>query len=160
MSKSQKTEVTTDADDGSDRTPRELDSRESGQREVTWKRASMLPTPKPREGISFRWCRTSTLGNSDNPNISSKFREGWTPCLAKDHPELQIISDFGSRFPENIENGGLLLCQTATENVHARQRAQRETTDGQIEAVDNNYLRQSDSRMPVLPSQRRTSFGD
>jgi hypothetical protein len=143
-----------------DRASRDLQDRESEQREVTWQRSSMLPTPDPREGVSFRWCRTSTLGNSDNPNISSKFREGWTPCLAKDHPELKIISDFDSRFPENIENGGLLLCQTATENVVARQKAQAQTTAGQIEAVDNSYLRQSDSRMPVLPSQRSTQFGD
>jgi hypothetical protein len=143
-----------------DRTPRELESRESEQREVTWKRPSMLPTPNPRDGISFRWCRTSTMGNSDNPNISAKFREGWVPCIAKDYPELKIISDFDSRFPENIENGGLLLCQIATENVVARQRAQAKTTQGQIEAVDNSYLRQSDSRMPVLPSTRSTSFGD
>ena len=143
-----------------DRTPREMDSRESEVREVSWEKPSMLPMPKPREGVSFRYIRTSTIGKEDNTNVSSKFREGWTPVLAADHPELQVQSDYNSRFSENIEIGGLLLCQNATENVEARSKYQKNQTKRQIDAVENNFLRESDPRMPVLSSERRTSFGD
>jgi len=121
----------------------------------------MLPVPEPKPGIEYRWIRTSTLGNNDNANVSSKFREGWTPVRAVDHPNLHVVSDIESRFTDNIEVGGLLLCQNATENVQARREAQLDQAQNQMSAVDNSYLRNSDPRMPVLDPERstRSSFG-
>jgi len=121
----------------------------------------MLPAPEPRNGIEYRWIRTSTLGQSDNTNVSSKFREGWTPVRKEDHPNLQVVSDIDSRFTDNIEVGGLLLCQNDTENVQARRDAQLRQAENQMDAVDNSYLRNSDPRMPVLKPERstRNSFG-
>jgi hypothetical protein len=101
------------------------------------------------------------LGNTDNTNVSSRFREGWTPVRKEDHPNLHVVSDIDSRFQDNIEVGGLLLCQNSTENVQARKEAQLEQAYSQMQAVDNSYLKQSDPRMPVLSPERstRTSFG-
>ena len=145
----------------SDRTPRNNQSREKFERPKTWKRASTLPVPEPREGVKYRWIRTSTMGQSDNTNVSSKFREGWTPVKADDHPELQVLPDIDSRFQGNVEVGGLLLCENSTEYVESRKQAHREMNQSQIDSVDNNYLRQSDSRMPVLKPERttKTTFG-
>ena len=145
----------------SNRNSRTTETRESGQRKVSWQRPSMLPVPEPRPGIEYRWIRTSTLGQSDNTNVSSRFREGWTPVRAEDHPNLQVVSDIDSRFTDNIEVGGLLLCQNSTENVQARRDAQSLQAASQMEAVDTSYLRNSDPRMPVLNPERstRTSFG-
>jgi hypothetical protein len=121
----------------------------------------MLPTPEARPGIEYRWIRTATLGKNDNTNVSSKFREGWTPVRSEDHPNLQVVSDIESRFTDNIEVGGLLLCQNSTENVQARREAQLDQAQNQMNAVDNSYLRNSDPRMPVLDPERstRSSFG-
>jgi len=143
------------------RTPRTLETREQSTRKRTWTRPSALPTPEPRDGMKFRWIRTSTLGNSDNPNVSARFREGYTPVKAADHPELQVISDLDSRFKDNIEVGGLLLCSIPAELADDRIAAQLDSASARIEAVDNNYLRQSDPRMPVLRPERNTrlSFG-
>lgn len=143
------------------RNSRTTETREADQRKVSWQRPSMLPVPEPREGIEYRWIRTSTLGNSDNTNVSSKFREGWTPVRKEDHPNLQVVSDIDSRFTDNIEVGGLLLCQNSAENVQARRDAQNAQAQSQMQAVDNSYLRNSDPRMPVLNPERqtRTSFG-
>ena len=145
----------------SDRSPRNSKSREKFERPKTWKRASTLPVPEPRDGVSYRWIRTSTMGQSDNTNVSSKFREGWTPVKADDHPELQVLPDIDSRFQGNVEVGGLLLCENSTEYVESRNDAHREMNQSQIDSVDNNYLRQSDSRMPVLQPERstKTTFG-
>ncbi len=144
-----------------DRTPRTKDAREESKRKVSWQRPSMLPNPEPKDGIEYRWIRTSTLGNSDNTNVSSRFREGWTPVRKDDHPNLQVVSDIDSRFTDNIEVGGLLLCQNSTENVQARRDAQLLQAESQMDAVDNSYLRNSDPRMPVLKPERstRNSFG-
>ena len=143
------------------RNSRNTETREESKRKVSWTRPSMLPVPEPREGIEYRWIRTSTLGQSDNTNVSSRFREGWTPVRKEDHPNLQVVSDIDSRFTDNIEVGGLLLCQNAAENVQARRDAQLQQAESQMDAVDNSYLRNSDPRMPVLNPERstRTSFG-
>ena len=143
------------------RNSRNTQTREESKRKVSWTRPSMLPVPEPREGIEYRWIRTSTLGQSDNTNVSSRFREGWTPVRKEDHPNLQVVSDIDSRFTDNIEVGGLLLCQHAAENVQARRDAQLQQAESQMDAVDNSYLRNSDPRMPVLNPERstRSSFG-
>ena len=143
------------------RNSRNSETREESQRKVSWTRPSMLPSPEPKNGIEYRWIRTSTLGNSDNTNVSSRFREGWTPVRKEDHPNLQVVSDIDSRFTDNIEVGGLLLCQNSTENVQARRDAQLQQAENQMDAVDNSYLRNSDPRMPVLKPERstRNSFG-
>lgn len=145
----------------SDRTPRHTETREKTERRKGWTRPSVLPTPDPREGLTFRWVRTSTLGNSDNTNVSSRFRQGYTPVKAKDFPELQVVSDFDSRFKDNIEVGGLLLCSIPTEIVEERVEGQLEMARNAQEAVDRNFMRENDSRMPVLAPERstRTSFG-
>jgi len=145
----------------SNRNSRTTETREESKRKVSWQRPSMLPVPEPKEGIEYRWIRTSTLGQTDNTNVSSRFREGWTPVRAEDHPNLQVVSDIDSRFTDNIEVGGLLLCQNSTENMQARRDAQNAQAKSQMQAVDNSYLRNSDPRMPVLNPERstRSSFG-
>lgn len=144
-----------------DRKPRSLNTRETGERRKPWKRASMLPTPEPRDGLSFRWIRTATLGNGDMTNVSQRFREGYVAVKAEDYPELQIMSDIDSRFKDNIEVGGLLLCAIPKELQEDREYGQLETAQHQSDAVDRNFMRESDPRMPVMPSERstRTSFG-
>jgi hypothetical protein len=144
-----------------DRTPRENQTREKTERKKSWTRPSALPTPEPRDGLHYRWIRTSMLGASDNPNVSRRFREGYVPVKAADHPEMQLLSDVDSRFPDNIEVGGLMLCAIDKDIAEDRSEQQLEASRQQMDAVDNNYMRQSDPRMPVLRPERntRTSFG-
>lgn len=144
-----------------DRTPRDQATREADERTKGWERPTLLPTPKPKDGLKFRWVRASTLGQGDNKNVSSRFREGYVPVLAKDYPELRVVSDFDSRFPENIEVGGLILCAIPTEVAAQRTEYQERMAASQMDAVDRSYLRESDARMPVLKPERqtKTSFG-
>jgi hypothetical protein len=144
------------------RTPRTLETRDATERPSSWKRQAVIPAPEPRDGLKFRWVRTATLGNNDNMNVSRRFREGYTPVKAEDFPELKILSDVGSRFTGNIEVGGLVLCSIPEEIVEVRVNGQLQEAYGQMDAVDNNFLRASDPRMPVLRperSTRQTSFG-
>ena len=145
-----------------ERTPRSQTQREATERKRTWQRPSALPTPEPRDGVVFRWVRTSTLGEADNRNVSMRFREGYTPVRAEDFPDLKIVSDMDSRFKGNIEIGGLLLCSIPAEIVEDRSEQMKVKAQQQIDSVDRNYLRENDPRMPVLPperSSRTTNFG-
>jgi hypothetical protein len=143
------------------RTPRTVETRENATRQRSWQRQSMLPTPEPRDGMKFRWVRTSALGQADMTNVSRRFREGYVPVKANEFPELKIMSDLESRFPENIEVGGLLLCSIPADIAEDRTYGQVEEAQTQMDAVDRNFLRESDPRMPVLRPERssRTTFG-
>jgi len=133
-----------------ERKPRETETRAASEREKSWEPPQVLPDPTPEEGYSFRWIRTGILGAADNVNVSKRFREGWEPVLAEDHPELMLVSDRNSAFKGNVEIGGLLLCKTSTENVDARKKYY----------MDQNYMRESDPRMPKLnESSTRVTFG-
>jgi hypothetical protein len=145
-----------------DRTPRTEETRDKTARKRTWERPSALPTPEARDGIMFRWIRTSTLGDTDNRNVSMRFREGYTPVKASDYPELRVISDRDSQFPDNIEIGGLLLCSIPAEIVEDRSAQMAEKARQQMDSVDRNYLRENDPRMPMLRPEREsrtTNFG-
>ena len=144
------------ADNVFDRESRETQTREAEKREVTWQKPSALPDPAPQEGVEYRWIRTSSLGQSDMTNVSSKFREGWEPVKLEDHPELKILPDVDSKFKGNVEVGGLLLCKNSKENMGARRDYQKEQADSQMAAVDNNFLKESDPRMPVLKPEKST----
>ncbi len=145
-----------------ERTPRSGDDRQVEERKSdSWVPPSVLPTPAPQDGWVFRWVRTSTLGNADNTNVSQKFREGWEPVRAEDHPELHVMSDIGSRFEGNIEVGGLLLCKAPEKEMKKRQEHYQNVANQQMESVDNSFMKENDPRMPLLNPDRttRTTFG-
>ena len=140
------------------RQTKEAKSRENETRDKSWEPASILPDPTPQDGWIFRWVRTSMIGNADNTNVSKKFREGWEPVRAEDHPELQIMSDHKSEWGAkgNIEVGGLLLCKSPEEMAEKRREYYKRHAESQMQAVDNNYMRENDPRMPVLAPDRKT----
>lgn len=145
----------------SNRAPRETQTRENTERKKAWAPASRVPQPLQNDQYAYRWIRTSSLGQPDNTNVSAKFREGWEPVSAEDHPELQVMSDIDSRFQGNVEVGGLLLCKNSKENMEARKEYYSEMAQRQMESVDNNYMRENDPRMPMLRPERSTkvTFG-
>jgi hypothetical protein len=137
------------------RTNRELETREKTTRRRSWQRPDLLPSPEPQPGWEYRWIRISTLGAADPMNVSSKLREGWEPVKASDHPEVQMMVVENERFKDNIVIGGLMLCKTPTELVEDRNAYYQQQTDAQMSAVDNNFMRESDPRMPLF--RERTS---
>jgi hypothetical protein len=144
--------------------PRSQDTRQSAERiAATWRPASDLPEPTPQPGWVFRWIRTSYMNAPDPRNVSTARREGWVPCLAKDHPEIDLSFDSraasqGSN--QNIEIGGLMLCKLPTEVANQRDAYFQNATKMQTESVDRNYMRENDPRMPLFSDRKSsTSFG-
>jgi len=139
---------------------RELQTRAVQERPKQWAPAELLPEPDKQPGFAYRWIRTSTLNNADPRNLSAKLREGWEPVKIEEQPQFQLLIDPTSRFKDNIEIGGLLLCKTPIEFVEQRNSHYARQAEGQIEAVDNNLMRQSDPRMPLFNERKSTtSFG-
>jgi hypothetical protein len=138
------------------REDRDQGSRANTARPMTWAPPTLLPDPAPQEGWQFRWIRISTQGQNDPSNLSSKLREGWEPCRAQDHPEIQLFVDPASQFKDNIVVGGLMLCKTPSEMVAQRDAWFRKQAESQMQSVDNNFLRESDPRMPLF-NERKSS---
>jgi hypothetical protein len=122
--------------------------------------AELLPEPDKQPGYAYRWIRVSTLNSADPRNLSAKLREGWEPVLIEEQPKFKLLVDPGSRYRENIEVGGLLLCKTPSEFVMQRNQFYAKQTQAQTEAVDNSLMRQSDPRMPIFKERKSaTSTG-
>ena len=142
------------------RLPREATTRDTSARPKHWAPAELLPEPDKQPGYAYRWIRTSTLNSADPRNLSSKLREGWEPVDVSEQPRMQLLIDPTSRFRDNIEIGGLLLCKTPVEFIEQRTQHFNNQTQAQTEAVDNNLMRQSDPRMPLFNERKSsTSFG-
>jgi hypothetical protein len=142
------------------RLQRELESRTQQERPKQWQLPELLPEPDKQAGFSYRWIRISTLNAPDPRNLSAKMREGWEPVRIEEQPKFQLLADPNSRFKDNIEIGGLLLCKTPTEFIGQRNEYIQNQTDAQTKAVDNNLMRQSDARMPIFKEGRsEVSFG-
>ena len=143
------------------RTSREETTRAAEARPMAWQPSNSLPDPHQRPGKKFRWVRTSAAGQSDATNVSRRLREGWVPVNAVDYPELQIMNDRDSRFPDSIEVGGLLLCVTAEERVQARNHYYRAQTTQQMQAVDSQLMAEQDPRLQTMyrKASSRTRFG-
>jgi hypothetical protein len=142
------------------RTPRTTESREQVARPKAWRPPELLPEPIIQEGYKYRWVRTSTLGVTDQRSITGRFREGWEAVKSSEQPHMQNLIDPNSRFKGEIEISGLLLCKIPKEFVEQRNEYYADQTRRQVEGIEQNYLSQSDARMPVFQERRSTvSFG-
>jgi hypothetical protein len=102
----------------------------------------------------------SSLGQADARNISSKTREGWEPVRIEEQPRLQLLTDPNSRFKDNVEIAGLLLCKIPSEFMDQRRDYYSKMNRDQVDSVDNNFMRENDPRMPLFSERKSsTSFG-
>ena len=142
------------------RNSREADTRETAARPKSWAPPSILPEINHEAGYAYRYVRVSTMGTPDVNNVSSKFREGWEPVKASDHPEAFTMADPNSRFKDGIETGGLLLCKMPEEFANQRTAYYRDKTEAEMQAVDNNFMRENDPRMPLFKDKKtQVTFG-
>ena len=133
-----------------DRPSREEQSREAESRERAWVPPNALPDPHERPSIVHRWIRTSAMGQADPVNVSTAFREGWVPVVATEYPELKILSDHGSRWPESVEVGGLLLCSAPASQILKRAEHYRQMATSQMKSVNDQLEAEEDPRMRTM----------
>ena len=142
------------------RKPRELEERLMVERPKQWQQPDLLPEPDKHPDYAYRWIRVSNLNVADPRNLSGKLREGWEPVPLEEQPKFKLLADPNSRYKDNVEIGGLLLCKTPKEFVEQRNAHFAKITQDQAVAVDNNLMRQSDARMPLYMEKKSSfSFG-
>jgi hypothetical protein len=139
--------------DTQDRTARDLKSRDKSARAV-YVPPSNLPDPTPEPGWTYHWVSTHILGQANPTNVSQKMREGWEPVKATDHPELMLM---GNEKTGNVEIGGLMLCKMPIERYRARLDYYNRQAQGQMDSVDNHFLRNNDPRMPLFAEKKSST---
>ena len=145
----------------SDRTPRSAESRDKVSRRKPWQPPSLLDAPPPPQGYVYRWIRESMIGQNDPANMSKRIREGWEPVRAEDHPDFEAPSIDDGKHAGVIGVGGLILAKIPKETVDERRAYYQNVADQQIQAVDNDLMRESNQVMPISAPNRssKVTFG-
>ena len=142
----------------SDRNSRAAEIRASQTRRTPWSPPSMLDAPEAPPGYQFRWIREATRGIDDKSNMSKRIREGYEPVRAEDYPDFEAPTiDSGSNTGV-IGVGGLILAKVPVETAQERNAYFKDQADTAMQGVDQNFMRESDARMPIKDSDiQRTS---
>ena len=91
-------------------------------------------------------------------NVSSRLREGWEPVRADEYPEMAgkypTIDD--GTHAGVIGVGGLMLARIPEETVEERTEYYREQTRTQMDAVDQNLMREQHPSMPIHNDRQKS----
>tara|TARA_R100001082_G_scaffold16323_1_gene8208 strand:- start:1792 stop:2232 length:441 start_codon:yes stop_codon:yes gene_type:complete len=138
-----------------DRKPVEVKTRDSNARTVSYRpyTEAVLPDPRNDPDHDYKYIRTSILGKDDARNVITKRSMGYEPCKLEDHPEIPI---YGKTTGE-VEIGGLMLHKIPKGWVEGRSQHINQKTQDQAAAVDVNYKRQNDPRMPMFADKKSTT---
>ena len=143
------------------RKPRTEGSREKESRRKPWTPPSTLDAPPAPEGYVHRWIRTSVMGYDDVKNLSARIREGFELVRADEYPDFEAPSIQDGKHAGIIGVGGLVLARFPLESKSERDAYFQKKTSDQMDAVDNDMMREQHPSMPIMKPERqsRVSFG-
>ena len=133
-------------------------------RNKPWTPPSSLDAPPAPQGFVHRWIRTELMGQEDTGNVSKKLREGWEFVRSEEVKNTLGDHDYPvirqGQYQGLIGVGGLVLARIPEEVVEQRKDYFNNKTRTQIEAVDNDILREQRPEMPInIDRQSRVTFG-
>jgi|TARA_R100000995_G_C3383603_1_gene77110 hypothetical protein len=122
----------------------------------------MLDAPPAPEGFKHRWIRAEVRGFDDRKNISARLREGYELVRADEYPEFEAPIVESGKFEGVFGVGGLVLARIPLETVAERTEYFAQRSADQIEAVEQDMLRENaHPTMTIGKSERqsRVTFG-
>ena len=136
-------------------------TRSKSERPKVWVPPSSLDAPPAPDGFRYRWIRAEVVGYQDTKNVTSRLREGYELVRAE---EVENASDYPvldeGKYKGVIGVGGLLLAKVPVEIAKQRQEYMTQRHEERNEAVDNDLMKEQDSRMPInIERQSRVTFG-
>ena len=145
-------------DNNNTRNSRSAETRETQTRRKPWQPPSMLDAPEAPPGYQHRWIRESVRGQDDKSNMSKRIREGYEPVRAEDYPDFEAPTIENGSNTGVIGVGGLILAKVPVETADERNAYFKDQADTAMQGVDQNFMRESDARMPIKDSDiQRTS---
>ena len=129
------------------------------QQPKVWAPPSYLDTPNAPEGFRHRWVRIEILGFVDTKNIQGRLRSGYELVRADEYPDEDFPAISDGKYAGVIGHGGLVLTRVPEEIAQQRQEYYRKQAQDQVEAVDNDLLKEQDRRMPIDIDKQSRTFG-
>ena len=139
-----------------DRVSRSAEVRAKENARKPWAPPSMLETPPNPPGYVYRWIRAEVLNEDDKKNVMSRIREGFELVRAEEIGDFELPSIQDGRHAGVVSVGGLLLAKIPEETRNERNAYYQGRTESAQDAVDNDLMKESDARSPIM-SPRRTS---
>ena len=140
-------------------TSRSAESRELNTREQyeEYREPSMLDIPEEiqnrfaNEGMALRWIRINLRGQDDYKNVGKRMQEGWQFVDVSEVPELQHTSFVreDGRYLGAVCRGDLALAKMPAAKAQSRQRYYENQSSEMVDAVNQQLMNSSDSRMPI-----------
>jgi len=140
-----------------DRTNRETVTREKTERITQWKAPTTLEAPEAPIGYKHRWIRESVMDFDDRNNIHKKRREGYELVRAEEYPDFDAPVIDEGRNAGCIGVGGLILARIPEEIANQRNTHYSRKAQNQMDAVDNDWMKDNNPAMPKLNPQRKSS---
>lgn len=143
-----------------DRANRSASTRAKEERRKPWAPPSRLDAPPAPEGFEHRWIRAEVNGYEDKKNVYSKLREGYELVRIDEVPEeyqhlLPTVED--GKHAGVISVGGLLLARIPKETLKERADYFRQKARDQLQAVDNEMMRENAHSSMRIQSPERSS---
>jgi hypothetical protein len=101
------------------------------------------------------------MGFDDVKNLSARIREGFDLVRADEYPDFEAPTIQDGKHAGVIGVGGLVLARFPLESRNERQAYFQQKTSDQMDAVDNDMMREQHPSMPILKPERqsRVTFG-
>jgi len=143
-----------------DRANRSASTRAKEERRKPWAPPSRLDAPPAPEGFEHRWIRAEVNGYEDKKNVYSKLREGYELVRIDEVPEeyqhlLPTVED--GKHAGVVSVGGLLLARIPKETLKERADYFRQKAQDQLQAVDNEMMRENAHSSMRIQSPERSS---
>ena len=143
------------------KTSRADQTRTKSERPKVWVPPSSLDAPPAPDGFRYRWIRAESVGFQDTKNITGRIREGYELVRSE---EVENAADYPvldeGKYKGVIGVGGLLLAKVPEEIAKQRQEYMANRHKQQDDAVNNDLMKEQDSRMPInVERQSRVTFG-
>ena len=142
-------------------TSRANQTRSKSERPKVWVPPSSLDAPPAPDGFRQRWIRAESVGFQDTKNVTGRIREGYELVRSE---EVENAADYpvveDGKYKGVIGVGGLLLAKVPEEIAKQRQEYMTRRHEDRNEAVENDLMKEQDSRMPInVDRQSRVTFG-
>ena len=135
-------------------------TREKQSKPKVWTPPSALDAPPAPNGFRHRWVRAESLGFQDTKNVSGRIRQGYELVRSDEYPDSDypIVED--GKYAGVIGVGGLVLTRVPEEVAKQRQAYYAKQSQEQVEALDNDLMKEQHSIMPInIDRQTRVTFG-
>lgn len=143
---------------------RENQTRDSYTQEYTFDEYDNMWLPDEvterfkNEGMVLRWIQIHLRGGDDYQNVGKRLKDGWVFVTPDEVPELStssVVKENG-RYAGAIVRGDVALAKMPEGRAIARREHYEDKANELMDAVDNQLMSKSNSRMPIYNNSKST----